>query len=95
MAGSFPFDDFEAMETVLDELIVVPDLRKQMGESARVHVMANHTWEGVARHIMSVANGKVMELRESREPGDRERARLQPSAPMEPGDRVGVDVPLR
>lgn len=51
----FPFDDFAAMERALEGLIVDPTLREQMGENARAHVMANHTWDGVARHIMSVA----------------------------------------
>jgi glycosyltransferase involved in cell wall biosynthesis len=59
----FPVDDFAAMEAALDELIADPALRKQMGENARAHVMANHTWERVARHIMSVANENVMERR--------------------------------
>jgi glycosyltransferase involved in cell wall biosynthesis len=59
----FPFDDFAAMEAALEELIVDPDLRKQMGENARAHVMENHTWDRVARHIMSVANENVMEQR--------------------------------
>lgn len=91
----FPLDDFAAMERALEGLVVDPDLRKTMGEDARAHVMANHTWERAAENIMSVAYDNVMEKRESRHLGGRDRARSQPREPIGPGERLGVVVPLR
>jgi glycosyltransferase involved in cell wall biosynthesis len=52
---TFPLDDFAEMERVLEALVVDPALRKKMGEDARAHVMANHTWNRVAENILCVA----------------------------------------
>jgi glycosyltransferase involved in cell wall biosynthesis len=70
----FPLDDFAAMERALEALVVDRELRKTLGESARAHVLANHTWAGVAETIMAVAREHVVEKREFRVLGGRARA---------------------
>lgn len=85
----FPLDDFAAMERALEELIRDPELRWKLGENARAHVLANHTWDQVAKNIMSVACEDVVE-----QPGAPD-GRVQPSDPVAPGERMGVVVPLR
>jgi glycosyltransferase involved in cell wall biosynthesis len=62
------------MERALVELVVNRELRETLGERARAHVMANHTWARVAETIMSVAQENVMEKRGSRVLGGRARA---------------------
>jgi glycosyltransferase involved in cell wall biosynthesis len=89
----FPFDDFAAMERALEGLILDPELRRKMGERARAHVLANHTWDRVAQNIMSVACANLVETRDARDLGAPAPARLQPREPA--AERMGVVLPLR
>jgi glycosyltransferase involved in cell wall biosynthesis len=89
----FPLGDFAAMEQALEGLILDPELRRKMGQRARAHVLANHTWDRVAQNIMIVARENLMNGRDVRSLADRAPERVEPAEPA--AERMGVVVPLR
>ncbi|MBE9113267.1 glycosyltransferase family 4 protein [Nodosilinea sp. LEGE 07298] len=51
-----PPGDENALALALERLWRSPDLRYALGRSARQHILAHHTWDGVAEQILAIVN---------------------------------------
>ncbi|HEY9117010.1 MAG TPA: glycosyltransferase family 4 protein [Roseivirga sp.] len=51
----FEYDNFKDFENALEMLVRNKDLRESMGKNAKQHILENHSWEKVSRHIIDVA----------------------------------------
>ncbi|PSR16940.1 glycosyltransferase family 1 protein [filamentous cyanobacterium CCP3] len=51
-----PPGDEKALAIALERLWRSPDLRRALGRSARQHILAHHTWDGVAEQILAIAH---------------------------------------
>ena len=51
-----PPGNAEALTAALSHLSTEPDLRRRLGQAARMKVLQYHTWEAVARRILTAAN---------------------------------------
>lgn len=49
-----PPDDPEALAAAIRTLRADPALASRLGDAARAHVTANHTWQGVARRVLDM-----------------------------------------
>jgi glycosyltransferase involved in cell wall biosynthesis len=56
--------DPHSLATALDRLRIEPDLRARLGRTGRETVLRNHTWDGVARRILSLAGLTSVQERE-------------------------------
>ena len=52
-------DDPGALADILERLAVDAHLRDRLGQAARAHVLAHHTWERVAQKVLALAGFKV------------------------------------
>lgn len=50
-----PPQDPAALAAALAQLAATPDLRAKLGAAARKHVLAHHTWQGVAARLLHLA----------------------------------------
>ncbi|MGB3199439.1 MAG: glycosyltransferase family 4 protein [Nodosilinea sp.] len=56
-----PPGDETALAIGLERLWRSPELRRALGRSARQHVLAHHTWDGVAEQILAIAQAQPVE----------------------------------
>ena len=59
-----PPGDATCMAEALERLAADPALRARLGANARQHVLADHTWSGVAQRILLLANESLEERRD-------------------------------
>ena len=51
--------DEAALATALERLWWSPSLRRCLGLAARQYILANHTWDGVAKQVLAIAQGQA------------------------------------